>query len=398
MAELFKDMDDWSLSKDYNGAERFNDGSRPLIAETELADIIIDGIPGKDAVAISVHPYGDIGSYSGEASTKEAALKIGEDIARYINASPIDFSLSIDGNFREFFGRLPLSNVNIMGEVTEQPKAPEHAGRNATIRAYIANVDDMAAMLSNPDRLRSGEYAGAWLDFPTTKETVQAALKEIGVDGVTHKSYVACNYKTALEMLYERLPIGADIDELNLLAAKVDALTGQEQEDFTTIMYAERHCGSVAEIINVTENISLFDVQPTHDVEDYGAFLKDMGCDDHAEGFGKITESDDPDVRGLAAYIEHLVKYFDAAAYGRDIAEQENGVFTDWGYLTEKDGFQEVYKGVVPPEHRVFAYPERSPQERPSAIDKLTAAKEAVARADAEKPAAPKDKSPGAEL
>ncbi len=43
MAEIFKDMGDWSMSKDYNGAERFNDGGRPLIAETELADIIISG-------------------------------------------------------------------------------------------------------------------------------------------------------------------------------------------------------------------------------------------------------------------------------------------------------------------------------------------------------------------
>jgi hypothetical protein len=393
MAELFKDMDNWSLSKDYNGAERFNDGGRPLIAETELADIIIDGIPGKNAVAISVHPYDDTVSYSGEAPTKEAALKIGEDIAGFINASPNDLSMFVDGDFRDFFGRLPVSNVNIMGDVAEQPKAPEYAGRNATIRAYIANVDDMAAMLSNPDRLRSGEYAGAWLDFPTTKEAVQAALKEIGVDGVTHKSYVVCNYKTELETLYERLPIGADIDELNLLAIKVDALTGQEQEDFTTIMLANRHCGSVAEIINAVENISLFDVQPVYSLEQYAEFLADCGSDGHAEAMERLSMFQEPEMRELVEYIGRLEKHFNAESYAREVVAQEDGVFTDWGYVAETDGFKEVYKGVVPPEYRVFAYPERSPQERPSAIDKLAAAKEAVARADAEKPQ--RDKQPG---
>ena len=38
---LFVDMSDWCMAKDYNGAESFIDGSRPLIAETQYADIII---------------------------------------------------------------------------------------------------------------------------------------------------------------------------------------------------------------------------------------------------------------------------------------------------------------------------------------------------------------------
>jgi len=42
----FKPMSDWCMSKDYNGAERFHDGSRPLIGETKFADIIVDGVAG----------------------------------------------------------------------------------------------------------------------------------------------------------------------------------------------------------------------------------------------------------------------------------------------------------------------------------------------------------------
>ena len=51
---MYKDMSDWCMAKDYNGAERFNDGSRPLMAETECADIIISGIQNKNEVCIGV--------------------------------------------------------------------------------------------------------------------------------------------------------------------------------------------------------------------------------------------------------------------------------------------------------------------------------------------------------
>ncbi len=286
--------------------------------------------------------------------------------------------------------------------MAENNKALERAGQNPPIRAYFANADDLVASIHSDSGggLQLGKYTGAWLNFPTTREAVQAMLKEIGVDGVNHKSYYACVYKTDIQIFDERLPVGADIDELNMLAAKVRAMTGEQQDVFATAMYAGRHCGSVAEIINVTENMKLFDVQPCYGIEQYAEFLKGLGRDEHGAAIGRLENTNEEGLCALPSYIDRLEKYFDAEAYARDMVKAENGVFTDWGYLTESEGFTEIYKGTVPPEYRVFAYPEPEPRERPSALDRLAAAKDAVARADAEKPPADRaaEKSPGAEL
>jgi hypothetical protein len=285
--------------------------------------------------------------------------------------------------------------------MADNNEALERTGQKPPIRAYFANADDIVASIhSNPGgELQLGQYTGAWLNFPATRDAVQAMLKEIGVDGANHKSYFACVYKTDIQIFDERLPVGADIDELNFLAARVEAMTGQEQDVFATAMYAGRHCGSVAEIINVTENMKLFDVQPCYDIEQYAEFLKDLGRDEHGAAIARLENTNEEGLCALPSYIDRLEKYFDTEAYARDVVAAENGVFTDWGYLTESEGFAEIYKGVVPPQYRVFAYPEPEPKERPSALGRLAAAKDAVAKADAEKPPADRtEKSPGAEL
>jgi hypothetical protein len=64
------------------------------------------------------------------------------------------------------------------------------------------------------------------------------------------------------------------LDELNYLAAKIEALDANEREVFEAVLEAEWHCGSVADIINITENISNFELQPAFNEEQYGAKLR----------------------------------------------------------------------------------------------------------------------------
>ena len=58
---------------------------------------------------------------------------------------------------------------------------------------------------------------------------------------------------------------------------------------------------------------------------------------------------------------EHLRNYIDYEAYGRDIALEESGQFTDLGYVRDTgDSFHEYYDGEhgsIPEEYRVMAYP-----------------------------------------
>ena len=67
--------------------------------------------------------------------------------------------------------------------------------------------------------------------------------------------------------------------------------------------------------------------------------------------------------RGTIDIPEHIQNYFDYEAYGRDVRINEGGVFAPGGYVSAvPEGFKEYYHGPqdIPPEHRIFAYPEKA--------------------------------------
>ncbi|MCL2853894.1 MAG: hypothetical protein FWE20_12885, partial [Defluviitaleaceae bacterium] len=123
-----------------------------------------------------------------------------------------------------------------------------------------------------------------------------------------------------------------------------------------------RNCGSIAEIINLTfdENLNRFDVQPALDEEMYGEFHLEMVLqDEHADAFNRLSESDNPADRALAAYIETLETYVDKGALGRAVVKEEDGVFTEQGYLTGGEGLRDIYREPhdIPIAHRIYSPP-----------------------------------------
>lgn len=64
---------------------------------------------------------------------------------------------------------------------------------------------------------------------------------------------------------------------------------------------------------------------------------------------------------------EHLRNYIDYEAYGRDIALEESGQFTDLGYVRDTgDSFHEYYdgeRGSIPEEYRVMTFQDDVPEE-----------------------------------
>jgi len=283
-----------------------------------------------------------------------------------------------------------------MADILETPE------RSAPIIALIANAGDMAGMFSDIDRLRDGEYMRAWHSFPTTKEDLQATLKEIGLDGANAGDCVIIDYKTNISGLYDRLPFGADVDEINYLADRLlNEVRPHNIPIFEGVMQSGRHCDSLRDIINVTENLDCFDIQPAYSLEQYGEFLAEMGRDEYAGGIERLEKSHDPDMRDLAVYIGRLEQYFDETAYVRDVVKAENGQFIPCGYLTESGEFVELYndKHDIPDNCRVSAFPnpEREPAARASVMDKLAAAKEVAGKVNADKSDRP-PKSHDAEL
>ncbi|MDR1669201.1 MAG: antirestriction protein ArdA [Oscillospiraceae bacterium] len=143
------------------------------------------------------------------------------------------------------------------------------------------------------------------------------------------------------------------LNELNYLAAKLAAMDPNAFEIFAAAAEAKRHCGSVAELINITENLGCFDLQPAFSAEQYGEFLIDMDYDTCVV-VDRLKQSKDPAERLLFKFISRLEGAVDSEKYGYNAAKEEDGVFTERGYLTENENdFKTVYCGSegVPAEY-----------------------------------------------
>ena len=268
---------------------------------------------------------------------------------------------------------------------------PEQTEQTAPIRAFVLNSDALSELIVKSGGFLGRDMPGDWLDFPTTKEAVQETLKAIGIDSITQKNFILDKFDTDIPGLLNKLPRGADMDEINMLASKLDVMTESELEVFCAVMLSCRHSGSVMDIINVTENLGLFDLQPAYSLDMYGEFLAIMGQDEYAWAIERLQNFSDPDMRDFAQYVLRLERHFDCESYAWEVIKAENGVFTGDGYLREDEGFKEIY-ATVPPEYRVSVIPEpeaRAPAERPSAMERLAAAKETVSRTEAANPTTP---------
>ena len=222
---------------------------------------------------------------------------------------------------------------------------------------YSYNKDyPFAAFITNLGKYNEGELVGEWVKLPTTAEEMQEVFKRIGIGqkddfGNPYEEWFITDYDCYVDGLYDKLGEYENLDELNYLASKLDEMSESEYAQFQAGMEMGDHCGSLQEIINLTENLDCYEIYP--DIEDY---------DDLGRYY--IEELDAIQVP------EHLKNYIDYEAYGRDIAMDENGTFTDQGYVRDTgDSFHEYYdgeRGSIPDEYRVMTFQDDLPEEEKS--------------------------------
>jgi len=245
----------------------------------------------------------------------------------------------------------------------------EHEKLGGLIRAYITNEDKYA----------EGELVGVWHSFPTTAEDVQASLKTIGLSGSECVGYYIDDYETGIPGLYDHLPLGADIDELNYLAVKLEGMSERERDVFEAVMLSGRYCGSVKDLINVAGNLNCFSLQPIFNKAQYGLFLSESYGGEAANLAVKLKSSSDPADRTAASLIGLLEWYLDAEGVGQKRITEERGSFTKKGYLTENGGFTELYTGPedIPGRYSVSKTPDRDcpPTAKPSVLERIAAAR-----------------------
>ncbi|EJF39919.1 antirestriction protein ArdA [Clostridium sp. MSTE9] len=201
------------------------------------------------------------------------------------------------------------------------------------------------AYITNLGKYNEGELVGEWVKFPTTYEEMQKVFERIGIGkedefGNVYEEWFITDYDCYVDGLHDILGEYESLDELNYLANGIEAMDKSDFERFEAAIGIGDYAGSVKDLINLTENLNKYDFYPdVHDHDDLGR----MYIDEY----------------GAMEVPDHLKNYIDYEAYGRDIALDENGHFTDQGYVRDTgDSFTEHYEGnrdEIPWEYRITA-------------------------------------------
>lgn len=209
-------------------------------------------------------------------------------------------------------------------------------GMDGSFEAYVTNLG----------KYNEGALVGEWVKFPTTEEEMQKVFERIGIGtadefGQSYEEWFITDYECPLHGVYNMLGEYESLDKLNYLASAIEELSFADQEKLVAIM--ESGCDEVNDIddlINLTFNLDCYDILPdVTDEEDLGRYY--------------IEESGAYDLKAMG----HLADYIDFERYGRDVADEEGGKFTDQGYVrVESDRWDRQFDGTlddIPDEYRI---------------------------------------------
>ena len=207
------------------------------------------------------------------------------------------------------------------------------------------------AYITNMGKYNEGELVGETLKFPTSPQAVETLLKNIGVDGIRYESFFITSFDGDVLGLYDYLGEYENLDELNHLACLLSELSPDDLEKFEAALHIGTHTSSVADIINLAENLDSFEFYPDIESE---------------EDLGRYFTED------LAIPAE-LKGYIDYEAYGRDLSINEGGHLAPGGYIVQTGTVKEIYHGIedIPKEHKVFSMPRLSIQEQMAAYKEV---------------------------
>ena len=187
--------------------------------------------------------------------------------------------------------------------------------------------------------------------MPATKEQLQEAMKSVGITADNPQDFFIGGYSDNADRhiaLPYDMVCAASVDELNFLAARLTQLDPAELPKLNAALQQKRGFETVGQVIDFTYNADYFvHIPEVHTSRDLGNYY--------------LNKS------GMVQMPEEWKSGVDPAAFGRNAAEQEQGSFTEYGYLVKSgDEWERKFEGrEVPEEYRIMSYPapERGGQE-----------------------------------
>ena len=271
-----------------------------------------------------------------------------------------------------------LPGYTIEGEEREQPTTEQAAPVPTEPPQNIGQRNEpeqFAILINSRSRFETGEPDGVWLSMPTTKEQLHEAMRTVGITADNPQDFFINGYSDN-ENRHIALPYdmvcAADIDSLNLLAARIAQLDPAELPKLNAALQQKQGFENIGQIIDFTYNVDYFvhipGVNTSRDLGDY-----------------YLNKS------GMVQMPEEWKNGVDLAAFGKNAAEQEQGSFTPYGYLVKSgDEWERHFEGrELPEEYRIMSYPKPEQSEQ----DKIfmdAAATEQTAPATAIEPQKPR--------
>lgn len=229
-------------------------------------------------------------------------------------------------------GNMSVEDYELMHRLMEQDKE-----RNERVNEVFS------IQLHNHQLYEQGKD-GVWLDMPTTTKQLQAALRQIGITADNPQDFFINGYSypegQRLALPYDMV-LAADVDELNFLAARMGQLDASEIAELNAALQNPKGgFENIGQIIDFTENA------------DYYVHLPDVHTA-AALGDYYLNRS------GMVDMPQEWKSGIDTTQFGRHIAQQEQGAFTEYSYIVKSgDKWQRVHEGQpVPEEYRVMAFP-----------------------------------------
>lgn len=137
----------------------------------------------------------------------------------------------------------------------------------------------MTALMTNQEKYRKGEVAGITVQFPTTKEAMQEALRKIGVDGIRCREVFLTEHDSNLSGFCHCINQSDPVDELNYLCRLLSDMTDTELATFRAVVEYGEHNENAADLINLALNVEHYDfyIGVDNDKELGHIYADDMG-------------------------------------------------------------------------------------------------------------------------
>ena len=222
----------------------------------------------------------------------------------------------------------------------EEAAQPQQTTATPERREPVNEV--FSIFLDNRAEAQTGGPHGYWLSLPTSAEQVQETLKEIHITADNQQDLFIGDFSAPegkpLE-LPEDLIKTASVDELNFLAAQLQKLDTVELAELNAVMQSPAKMQTIGQLLDYAENTDCFVLINAKDNRSLGEYY--------------LNDS------GLFVVPDPWKPAIDTDRLGSFIANEEQGIFTDYGYiLRTSDEWQRVHEGQpVPEEYRVMAYP-----------------------------------------